>query len=51
MTTQERLMIEAIINENIREIPVRSIETSLARMQHLISQLYKELNAKNNNGE
>ena len=49
MTTQERQMIEAIISENIREIPLRSIESSLERMQHLISQLYKELNSKHNN--
>jgi hypothetical protein len=49
MTKLEKQMIEAIINENIREIPLRSIESSLERMQHLILQLYKELNAKHNN--
>ena len=43
MTKLERQMIEAIINENIREIPLKSIESSLERMQYLIAQLYKEL--------
>lgn len=44
MTEFERQMIEAILNENPRDCPLHSLQSTLERYQQVIARLYEILN-------